>query len=89
MGEQASKLNSLNRKAELVFVHPNDEDKYSYRDNEKKDSGQDPIIQGVCIIVFGLVPVCQKSDTRGFESSPLPNPSLRNLNTTFVEQAGL
>ena len=27
---------------ELVFVHPNDEDKYSYRDNEKKDSAKIP-----------------------------------------------
>ena len=31
----------------LTLVHPNGEDKYSDRDNEKKDSGQDPVIQGV------------------------------------------
>ena len=67
IGQEKDELRQL----ALIFVHPNDEDKYSDRDNEKKDSGQNPVIQGVCIIIFGLLPVCQKSDTRGFESSPL------------------
>ena len=29
-----------------MFVLPNDKDKYSDRDNEKNESGKDPVIQG-------------------------------------------
>ena len=47
-----------------MFVHPNDEDKYSDRGTEKKDSGEDPQSKVFEIIVSHSFPVCQKSDKR-------------------------
>jgi hypothetical protein len=38
-----------------ISVDPNDVDKYSNRDKEKKDSDQNPVIQGVLNYSFGLL----------------------------------